>query len=225
MYENLFLNRADGGITVCGYYWVKGKSEHPCIPSRLELNSKQAAELYLKNELYSLRHGTPTYFGSYAWNKIYDRDLFLEVRYPIGKKFEDMFVILNLLKKAKKINFIPYCGYYYIQRSNSITHSFKTIQFDSLEARNKQKREFQQYWGITSEKINQLIAIEYFSILRQYALLPDNKKKEFRNLRRSAWNALNKIGYSNFTFKMKLKLILCTLVPKFYRYLYVLNAN
>ena len=225
MYETLFNNRVENGMTVCGFYLAKEYSNYSCTPAVLDFNSKQAAEFYMNNELVSLRLGTPTYFGSYAWNKIYDRRLFLKVAYPKGRKFEDLFVILELLKYSSRIKFIPYCGYYYIQRANSITHSFKTIQTDSLEARIKQKQEFQQFWGIKSQKINQLIAIEYFSILRQYALLTDEMKKKFKDVRRDAWSALKDIGYHNFTIKMKIKLILCLTTPKLYRYLYKLNSN
>lgn len=225
MCENLFNGKVKNGIAVCGYYLVKGNSNYSCIPSGKELDSRHAAILYMNNELDSLKYNIPTYFGSYAWNKIYDRNLFFKVTYPKGKKFEDMFVILELLKNARKVKFIPYCGYYYIQRANSITHSFKTIQMDSLEARKKQKIEFQQFWGITSQKSDQLIAIEYFSILRQYALLSDDLKKNFKIVRRNAWSALRRLGYADFTFKMKLKLILSLLTPKIYRYLYNINCN
>lgn len=225
MYENLFSNRMENGITVCGYYFVKGDSNYPCIPPDREINPKHAAELYMDNELESLKSSIPTYFGSYAWNKIYDRNLFLNVTYPKGKKYEDMFVILELLKNTSRVKFIPYCGYYYIQRANSITHSFKTIQMDSLEARKKQKTEFQRFWGIRSQKCDQLIAIEYFSILRQYALLTDNIKKKYKIVRRNAWSALRSIGYSKFSFKMKLKLALCLYIPSIYKCLYELNTK
>ncbi|WP_288803427.1 glycosyltransferase [uncultured Dialister sp.] len=226
MYETLYGNRIENGMAVCGYYLVNERSVQPCKPPELrELTSKKAAEFYLSNEFISLRNGSPTYFGSYAWNKIYDRSLFTEISYPKGKKFEDMYIILELLKNSKNIRFVPYCGYYYIQRTNSITHSFKTIQTDSLEARKKQKVEFLKFWEISNRSIDQLIAIEYFSILRQYALLSDGKMKEFKEMRTAAWENLKKIGYADFTPKMKVKLILCLKAPKIYRLLYKVHSK
>lgn len=220
MYENLFTNRVNGGISVCGYYLVNGNSKYACVPPNLELNSRQAAELYIDNELSALENGTFTYLGAYAWNKIYDRNLFNNISYPIGKKFEDVFIILSLLKNAKKIKIISYCGYYYIQRVNSISHSFETIQTDSLEARKKQKQEFLQYWGITDRRIDRLIGIEYFSIMRQYTLLSKAKKKDFYELRKNAWYALRKIGYGDFSIRMKIKLVLCLMAPHLYQYIF-----
>lgn len=44
---------------------------------------------YVDMRLYWLR--TRAYTHSYAWNKIYRRWLFQDVRYPVGRVFEDMF--------------------------------------------------------------------------------------------------------------------------------------
>lgn len=218
MYENLFKNRVSDGISVCGYYLVEGDSKYACIPPNMELNSRQAAELYIDNEVSSLENGTSTYLGAYAWNKIYDRNLFIDIFYPKGKKFEDMFIILALLKAATRIKCISYCGYYYIRRVNSISNSFETIQTDSLEARKKQKKEFSQYWGVANKQIDRLIGFEYFSIIRQYALLSNDKKKDFHELRKSSWHALKKIGYNDFSLRTKIKLFLCLVTPHLYQY-------
>lgn len=43
------------------------------------------------------------YEHSYAWNKIYKRDLFDDVRYPKGKVFEDIWTLPLLTSKARYI--------------------------------------------------------------------------------------------------------------------------
>jgi glycosyltransferase involved in cell wall biosynthesis len=55
---------------------------------------------YADMRLYWLR--TRAYTHSYAWNKIYRRWLFQDVRYPVGRVFEDMFTLPQLLLLATK---------------------------------------------------------------------------------------------------------------------------
>lgn len=225
MYENLFNNRVIEGITVCGYYLVKNTEVIPCPAIDATFISQKTIDLYLQNEINASKTGEFTYFGSYAWNKLYDKSMFSNISYPIGKKFEDMYIILELIHIAKKIRFIPDCEYYYIQRMDSITHSFQSIQIDSLNARLKQKKELVQFWNIDDERIEILIAIEYFSILKQYALLPQTMRRKYSNIRHEAWRVLRKIGYKNFSRKMKFKLFLCMISPTLYKFIYYANAK
>ena len=142
MYEVLYKNRSKQGITVCGYYVVENGKELPVPGINNNLTPKEAANLYLTNERKSVSNSSFTYFGSYAWNKLYDRSVFQGVEYPKHKKFEDMYIMLELLHQSNEIRFISDCEYYYIQRKASITHQ-KSIQIDSLDARLKQKKELE----------------------------------------------------------------------------------
>ena len=61
------------------------------------------------------------YAHSYAWNKIYRRELFRDVRYPKGKKFEDVYTLPLLLRNAKRV-FTTHLGlYHYIYNREGIT--------------------------------------------------------------------------------------------------------
>ena len=44
-------------------------------------------------------------FANYAWNKMYKRELFDDVKFPVNRKMEDLGTTYNLLIKAKKIAF------------------------------------------------------------------------------------------------------------------------
>lgn len=55
-----------------------------------------------------------------AWNKLYQRNCFEDYRYPEGKIHEDEFAIHHLIYPCRKIVCIPYVGYHYVQRRNSI---------------------------------------------------------------------------------------------------------
>lgn len=58
-----------------------------------------------------------------AWGKVYRKELFYDIRFPVGKIFEDMAVAYKLFDKAKKITYVSYLGYFYFHRNGSILHS------------------------------------------------------------------------------------------------------
>lgn len=219
MFEKLFKNRTKNGITICGYFIVENNHTSPCNGIDEKLSPKEAVSLYLKNELDSISAGSFTYFGSYAWNKLYDRKVFDNISYPKQKKFEDMYIMLNLIYQSNMIRIIPDCEYYYVQRKSSITH-LKSIQTDALEARKKQKEELEQFWGIQDSRIDKLILLEYVSILKKYAIVSRSEREKYTNLQREAWGNLNHAGYRTLPFKIQMKLLLCGLSPKLYRFLY-----
>ena len=68
-------------------------------------------------------------------NKIFDKDLFSDIRFPVGKVFEDAFVIYDLLQKTTSVAFTDQVYYYYRFNQQSISHkSFSIREFDRIEA-------------------------------------------------------------------------------------------
>lgn len=61
------------------------------------------------------------YVHSYAWNKIFRRTLFQDVRFPTGKNFEDVFILPRLLHRARAVLLSDVGLYYYRYREGSIT--------------------------------------------------------------------------------------------------------
>ncbi len=64
------------------------------------------------------------YFGytvlNTAWGKLYKKDCFIDVRYPVGKLHEDEYVTYKLICSANKVVSINDEFYYYRLRNNSI---------------------------------------------------------------------------------------------------------
>lgn len=60
---------------------------------------------------------------NFAWNKLYRRELFAgyNIRFPVGKLYEDMRTMPRLFKRSKKIAVVDGVLYNYVQRSGSIT--------------------------------------------------------------------------------------------------------
>ena len=68
-----------------------------------------------------------------AWGKLYKKELFSDIEYPKGKKYEDLATTYKVFAKARNISICDAKLYYYSQRENSIMNSkFKTERMDSL---------------------------------------------------------------------------------------------
>lgn len=70
-----------------------------------------------------------------AWNKLYKKELFIEIKYPEGKLYEDAFTTYKILKKAIKIVYSPMKLYYYRLNPQSILgQSFQKKHLEMVEA-------------------------------------------------------------------------------------------
>lgn len=63
------------------------------------------------------------YGASYAWNKLYRRELFDRIRYPENRVFEDVATTHKLIFKANRILMLSNVFYYHVHRKDSISHS------------------------------------------------------------------------------------------------------
>ena len=61
--------------------------------------------------------------GSAVWNRLFKREVFKEVRFPLDRINDDEVVALHAYAECKKIVFLDADTYYYRIRSNSITTS------------------------------------------------------------------------------------------------------
>lgn len=82
------------------------------------LNNKSYAPYEAINSLICNTGITPI-----AWNKIYKKEIFDELRYKVGIYHEDEEIIVKLLSTCKKICKINNPLYFYMKREGSITNS------------------------------------------------------------------------------------------------------
>ena len=114
------LQAADAQMSICNILRVAEDGEpiaelNTCPPIRDEVISGQDAlekSFEFRGFVYRV-----------AWNKLYKRELFSEIRYPEGKYHEDEFVALMLFEKVETIACVSAVGYYYVQRPGSIMNS------------------------------------------------------------------------------------------------------
>lgn len=118
MYQCVKTKRADIGI--CGQlYMYEGEDIKSSVVNFHDIILK--AEDISKTEAYRkmLLSKQATVC---AWGKIYHRNLFCSIRYPVGELYEDCGIIDQIIEKSSKIVYIPYAGYLYWVRQGSITH-------------------------------------------------------------------------------------------------------
>lgn len=77
--------------------------------------------------------------GTTAWAKVYRRELFETIRYPVGKYHEDVFTTYKAVDKAYRVVTTSQVGYLYRKSPNSITTSgFSEKRLDSVEGKLQQ---------------------------------------------------------------------------------------
>lgn len=89
--------------------------EGGCEERCLTLQEKQ----YSSSEEYWLQG--KAYAHTYAWNKIYRAKLFQNVRFPVGRVFEDVHALPQLLTQTKCIATTSEGYYHYMDNPNGIT--------------------------------------------------------------------------------------------------------
>ena len=133
--EILYKTAIDTNATIscCGFYRV------------LEYTADNAVKGYsLKigtvEKLLKKVHSYDVFNTSIIWGKIYKKRLFSDLKFPVGRYFEDEYIAYKLLFKAKKIAVIDEKLYYYYQNENGVMHSNLSVQKmkDQLDALEEQ---------------------------------------------------------------------------------------
>ena len=99
-------------LALCDYAEVD-EAGAPCLPPYTGL----AQRIFTGREL--LKRATNT-MAQPAWNKLYRRAIFAQLRYPEGKLNEDFFLIPEVCLRIQKAVVVPKALYYYVQRGGSI---------------------------------------------------------------------------------------------------------
>lgn len=110
-----------------------------------------------------------------AWNKLYRRELFEGIRYPLGRIHEDMFTSHRLLWKARKTAVTNLYLYYYLQRNDSLTGGSSKIrnELDKIDAL-KGLTDFFAEKGMDDE-FTYMLYKYYFTAVKAYQMIKENQ--------------------------------------------------
>ena len=117
MYEILLnlIKKYDADVSICNLYDVIDGNE--CIRNK-ENGIREYSRLDILKEVLLDKN-----IQSYAWNKLYKKELFDEIKYPIGKKYEDIGTTFYVFEKCNKIVVTSEPEYYYLKRSDSLVNN------------------------------------------------------------------------------------------------------
>jgi len=114
LFETLYNAQQTNGtkLSAAGFFidWGNGtKTELPAadVPCCL---SPDAA-------LSALISGAP--FGNFMWNKLFARELFEGLTFPVGSYFEEIPLMYRLFERAGRVSVVPDCLVNYLQRAGS----------------------------------------------------------------------------------------------------------
>lgn len=183
-------NEAD--IVVCGYYYIDENGKITSSSSLREIN------ITLRG-IEKIKYNIST-SNNCVWNKLYKRSVFETVRFPLGKTFEDIFIMHRLFDNANQVYLIPERLYNYRQRKTGITlRPFSNTNLDIVEAY------LERYTYVTSKYPDSDILIKdagrhlidnfLYCFMRAFE---ENKMEMYSNELKSAADLIRNIDRSKF---------------------------
>lgn len=185
----------DVSLSICGY--AKTTGEEP------QLDGAELVPQVWEPEAFYVQH---TVNATVAWGKLYQKESFRDIRYPVGKLNEDEYITYRLIFSQKKLTVVFAPLYFYYYNPSSITNSeWSPRRLDALAAFDQQLAFFSenkyplalkrrvraclwmlssQYYGAVSASTNyakeiKLLRKKMKDILRIYASQIDHTWPEY----------------------------------------------
>lgn len=120
-------------------------------------------------------------FSVSAWAKMYKKELFANVKYPINKLCEDNGTTYKLIRQCEKIAYGNLSKYIYVKRENSImTGKFNLKKMDLVELTDNMANELEMDFSSIINAIHRRMIYARLSVLRQ-AVNDENVDKKIIN--------------------------------------------
>ena len=177
------------------------------LESSQRVTKEEALELMLKDKVATVS----------ACAKLYKKQI-LEMRpFPVGKIYEDFFVVAEHLRLAEQIVISPVVTYHYFRRTGSIVQSqFTDKRFDFFEAGEYNRNQIKQFYsGNSVEKALNLKIVQGSFHISEAAASTDTKalRNIVKKVRSFYWSI---IFDSKASVKFKVKYSWFLLTPNLY---------
>lgn len=221
MYEILFglIKKYDADISCCSFKKVYNTSHQ-------NYDKVYSSKIYEMNNIQAVTSIDKEYIGVrlvIACNKLYNRSLFKNLRYNIGRIHEDEFMAHRILYKCRKLIYIDEDLYYYLQRSGSImSNRFSKSKVDALMSLSDRIKFFEEV-GLKelSYKVLMIYENKFFDI---YSSIKSQGKEEgifLKELRKDFIFNLNRLfKLKQISIKQKVLWILFVINPRIYNIYY-----
>lgn len=213
MYEILLrrMEEDQSDISICEYKRIKEND--------LKLDNK--VETIISNRCFSreefIEELLKPYGGHFVvvWNKLYNKELFRALKFPIGKQHEDEFIIHRIIAQCKKITYVENQLYYYRQRRGSIMdEGFSIKSMDYGEAL-IDRYYFTKKMGFINWKNHTVERLSY-ELEKWGALSGDDKilQERFKELqKKSSFLIFEKSAWQEYSFFGRCYLRFCLFAP------------
>lgn len=144
LYESVLACKTD--VSVCAYKELNnsGNQDYEIVEDRLGAEWKPE-DFFVENHVNA----------TVAWGKLYKKEYFKTLRFPVGKIHEDEFITYQILFRTPKIAFINIpLYYYYINDSGIMKTQSKYRRSDGLEALEQQTEYFEKNHFDRAKKIS-----------------------------------------------------------------------
>lgn len=193
MYELLLSNMEEGRaeLAVCGIAQVYDnrviKDE---IVFKKVVSREEAVFMVLESRYISVN----------PVNRVFKRELFDGLRFPVGMTSEDAYLILDILAKTKRVSVDLTPKYYYVHRTNSITTSgYKKTDRCVITAYEKNKKIVEECYPQYKDVAEFRLFWSYYYVLDKMLLsegeVPEDEKREIVSFLKKHWRAIIKNPY------------------------------
>lgn len=192
LYSNLIEKNAD--ISICKFEKVYNDSK--IVKSKLNNVEVMTREETIYNLIIDKK------FNNYAWNKLYKTEFFKNIKYPVGKKMEDIGTTYKILELVNSVVYTDYVGYYYYQRESSILGNLKEdLIYDYIDMMDEWTNHLYSNYNHLKFEIDKM----YFSTIIHFHILciKNNNKELYDNLKmKKQYLLLKKIVKENNILKL-----------------------
>lgn len=202
LYRNAKKENADISIIGVTLVWDKGGKKRLSYEEGYYIFDKENAirELLVQQK-----------FSCMVCQKLYKKYIFDEVRFPVGKLYEDVAISLSTFLKAEKVVVFGKSGYNYYQRSNSIVNScfdIRKLDFlsycqDIIKFSDSQNKRYDTEAHIFYLRALMMFVLQLYQEVEQNKQLVVYLENEIKKNKKYIWNS----SYLELRKKVVLSLI------------------
>lgn len=135
LYNNMINNEVK--LSIVGYcnYYNNGTTKNICKSNIKKKISKLDSLMYLN---------IMGYYSDSACNKMYSREIFDSINFPLNKKYEDTRIMYKIFDKLDYVFYDSDIKYYYRKREGSIVTN-QTTMFELIDSINDEKLYLNKY--------------------------------------------------------------------------------
>lgn len=206
------IEKYNSDISICEYYLTDAKGKKYAVA---KFNEPHDISFLSGRKTFSYFYKDNYVANVVAWNKIYKKHLFDNIKYDEGRYFEDELIALPLFYKAKKVSFIRIPLYNYVQRQGSIMRS--PVTFKKIQDKTLMYRERMAFFKKNKDEVMYKLAVQQYknwlidmNILRIKGINNSKLQQEYRKYSKvRSSNSLkiifkDTVGYINLRFLSKI---------------------